>query len=52
MRIIVNLNTNWQFTKQNSGDASDKNMNDSNWETVQVPHTWNAIDGANGFNYY
>ena len=23
-----------------------------NWQDVNVPHTWNAIDGANGFDYY
>ena len=26
--------------------------NDENWEAVNVPHTWNAIDGANGFDFY
>ena len=30
----------------------DQAYNDENWEVVNVPHTWNAIDGANGFDFY
>ena len=29
-----------------------QSYNDENWEAVNVPHTWNAIDGANGFDFY
>ncbi len=43
MRKILNLNKGWAFAKQETSNE---------WEQVDLPHTWNAIDGANGFNYY
>lgn len=52
MRKIVNLNTAWKFIKQDVVNAMDPVFNDRNWESVNVPHTWNAIDGANGFDFY
>ena len=52
MRKIVNLNTAWKFIKQDVVNAMDTVFNDQNWEDVNVPHTWNAIDGANGFDFY
>ncbi len=33
-------------------NAMEQTYNDENWEAVNVPHTWNAIDGANGFDFY
>ncbi len=41
MRDIRNINANWQFSKD-----------ETVWESVNLPHTWNAYDGANGFDYY
>jgi beta-galactosidase len=52
MRKILNLNNEWRFIKQNEEQAVENTYDDSNWEIVTIPHTWNAIDGANGFNYY
>ena len=52
MRKIFNLNTAWKFSKQDVESASAKTFNDQDWENVSVPHTWNAIDGANGFDFY
>ena len=50
MRKLLNLNQNWQFTKVNVGLDSIKN---SELETVNVPHTWNALDGQDGgADYY
>lgn len=46
MRTILNLNENWQFTK-NATDISIRNG-----ENVNLPHTWNAIDGHDGGNDY
>ncbi|WP_234461899.1 glycoside hydrolase family 2 TIM barrel-domain containing protein [Pedobacter segetis] len=43
-RIKKTINTNWNFHK---GDIEDfpKNNNDIiNWDKVNLPHTWNAID--------
>ncbi|ULT54866.1 glycoside hydrolase family 2 protein [Neobacillus drentensis] len=52
MRRVINLNNNWKFIRQDEGQAMNRNWNDEDWEVVNVPHTWNAIDGANGLNYY
>jgi beta-galactosidase len=52
VRKIINLNTDWKFCQQDEEQAINKSYNDNLWEAVNVPHTWNAIDGANGLNYY
>ncbi len=52
MRKIINLNHDWKFIKQDEVNAMEQAYNDENWEVVNVPHTWNAIDGANGFDFY
>ncbi len=52
MRKVININNKWKFTQQSEIKAIDKDYNDEDWEVVNVPHTWNAIDGANGFDYY
>lgn len=38
------LATGWKFQKQDGAPDADT----STWETVSVPHTWNAQDGQNG----
>ena len=40
MRKIININSGWDFTKENRT------------ETVNLPHTWNAVDGQSDKNYY
>lgn len=52
MRKVININNGWKFIKQDEVKAMDKAFNDEKWEGVNVPHTWNAIDGANGFDFY
>ncbi|QMS85076.1 glycoside hydrolase family 2 protein [Candidatus Xianfuyuplasma coldseepsis] len=42
----IRLNGEWSFTKDNGFDANAK------WEIVQVPHTWNNLDGQDGGNDY
>lgn len=51
--IIVILGP-WKFHR---GDIQKKNpydqcLNDSSWEAVTVPHTWNAKDGQDGGDNY
>ncbi len=41
MRQTINLNENWNFTK----DGKD-------WQSVTLPHTWNAVDGMDGKGAY
>ena len=52
MRKIININNSWKFIRQDEEQTINKSYNDEKWETVNLPHTWNAIDGANGLNYY
>ena len=40
MRRIIDFNGSWQFKKTDT------------WESVTLPHTWNAIDGQDGGNDY
>ena len=52
MRTDVNLNSDWKFTKLDESDAWKQIYDDGNWEQVHIPHTWNAVDGASGTDYY
>ncbi len=47
MRETVNFNFKWAFTKE-AGEIP-KEMPDK-WYWVNLPHTWNAIDGMDGGN--
>ena len=46
MRNIINLNSDWLFVK----DTSDITLRDG--EKINLPHSWNAIDGQDGGNDY
>ncbi len=46
MRKIVSLNKNWLFVKNTADIASREG------ETVDLPHSWNAVDGQDGGNDY
>ncbi|MDP4155277.1 MAG: glycoside hydrolase family 2 TIM barrel-domain containing protein [Bacillota bacterium] len=52
MRKTINLNQTWKFIRHDEIKAMEQTYNDEKWEVVNVPHTWNAIDGANGFDFY
>ena len=49
MRHILSLNGNWSFTKES---VSLPVSVDEKWESVTLPHTWNAVDGMDGGNDY
>ena len=49
MRNIVNINRKWAFTKEYDGIPSEVPVK---WNFVNLPHTWNAIDGQDGGNDY
>ena len=48
MRQIMNLNTGWVFNKQSEIPAELC----ADWEKVDLPHSWNAVDGQDGGNDY
>lgn len=43
-RVVYTINESWHFAKDNSGNAWNPSFDDSSWEIVAVPHTWNAQD--------
>lgn len=49
MRKVLNINRKWAFTKEWSDIPSEV---PKNWNFVNLPHTWNAIDGQDGENDY
>ena len=49
MRQILNLNSAWAFSKEATAVPAEL---DNTWEAINLPHTWNAIDGQDGGNDY
>ena len=49
MRQIVNFNAKWAFTKQATEVPAALPLD---WNFVNLPHSWNAIDGQDGENDY
>ncbi len=49
MRQIINFNYKWAFTKQANEVPTGI---DNKWDFVNLPHTWNNIDGQDGGNDY
>ena len=52
MRKIININDNWKFIQENVCEAYIRDIDCENWEDIQIPHTWNDIDGIDGGNDY
>ena len=49
MRQIVNINQKWAFAQQTTKIPT---AIDETWNIVNLPHSWNAIDGQDGGNDY
>ena len=49
MRNIININENWKFIQEDAGLPS---VYPADWQTVDVPHSWNAVDGCDGNGSY
>ena len=47
MRKVININRKWAFSKQATTVPTELPMN---WDWVNLPHSWNAIDGQDGEN--
>ncbi|WP_419874871.1 glycoside hydrolase family 2 TIM barrel-domain containing protein [Candidatus Pristimantibacillus sp. PTI5] len=52
MRKINSINDAWRFIRHNDELAEAVSYQDDHWSEVRLPHTWNAVDGANGYEYY
>jgi hypothetical protein len=51
MRQVQELDRGWRFRYDAPGGAKEPDFDDSSWEKVNVPHTFNADDGARGGGY-
>lgn len=49
MRNVINLNQNWKFIQKNVGLPASY---PADWQTVDLPHSWNAVDGNDGNGSY
>ena len=49
MRTVVNFNAKWAFSKEATAVPTEVS---SKWNFVNLPHSWNAIDGQDGGNDY
>ncbi len=51
-RININVNGDWKFGSSPDGSAALRDFDDSNWESLDLPHTWNKLDGQDGGGNY
>jgi len=49
LRSIININREWGFAKE---VAACPEAFPADWEKVDLPHSWNAVDGMDGNNDY
>ena len=49
MRNVININKDWRFLQQ---DAGLPEAFPADWPAVDLPHTWNAVDGHDGNGSY
>lgn len=53
MLTRITWNDNWNFTKDSIHiSPCTSAMTQGSWEEIQIPHTWNGIDGQDGGNDY
>jgi len=51
-RRIEPLDGQWRFLREDAPAARAERFDDSGWSIVTLPHTWNAVDGEAGGDYY
>lgn len=49
MRNTINLNQGWKFIREDAGLS--ETLPES-WNCVNLPHTWNTVDGMDGSGSY
>lgn len=49
MRNVINLNSSWKFIQQ---DAGLPETLPADWQDIDLPHSWNAVDGQDGNGSY
>jgi beta-galactosidase len=51
-RQVVSLDNGWRFNLGDVAGAEEVGFPDSGWPQVNLPHTWNNLDGQDGGNNY
>ena len=51
-REDINLDAGWRFIRQDVTGAQNSGFDDSGWTGLNLPHTWNNLDGQDGGNNY
>ena len=51
-RLDVIVDPDWRFIRQDIPDAPATRFDDSSWTNLDLPHTWNNVDGQGGVKSY
>ena len=51
-RVDKNIDQDWRFIRQDVAGARALEFDDSAWQSINLPHTWNNLDGQDGGNDY
>lgn len=51
-RASLDLSGDWKFIKSDVANAQDASVSDDSWQTIDLPHTYNAADGTDGGDDY
>ncbi len=51
-RTDLILDSGWRFIRQDVAGAQNPGFDDSSWTNLNLPHTWNNLDGQDGGNNY
>src|ERR1019366_4429696 len=51
-RELLSLNPGWRFLAGDEPRAPEPGFDDAAWQAVDLPHTWNALDGEDGGGDY
>ena len=47
-RVELSLDAGWRFRLGETSGAESPGLDDSAWSRIDLPHTWNALDGQDG----
>ena len=51
-RADILLDVGWRFIRQDVSGTQNVGFDDSAWSVLNLPHTWNNLDGQDGGNNY
>ncbi len=51
-RELLSIDRGWRFLAGDDPHASETGLDDHSWQPVDLPHTWNALDGQDGGGDY